>query len=70
MKKAACPMCEQPTTQHGTTAFAPFCSQRCADLDLGRWLKGSYTIAVPSSPDEAESLPTASSENPDEYDEN
>jgi hypothetical protein len=24
--------------------FAPFCSQRCADLDLGRWLKGSYVV--------------------------
>jgi len=24
--------------------FHPFCSGRCADVDLGRWLKGSYTI--------------------------
>ena len=24
--------------------FKPFCSKRCADVDLGRWLKGSYAI--------------------------
>lgn len=61
-----CPICEQPTDQHGTMAFKPFCCQRCADLDLGRWLKGSYSVAVPASPDEAEGLPT----NTDEDDEN
>ena len=25
--------------------FSPFCSKRCADVDLGRWLKGGYAIA-------------------------
>jgi uncharacterized protein len=30
--------------------YRPFCSRRCADIDLGRWLKGSYTI--PTAPDE------------------
>jgi len=24
--------------------FHPFCSKRCADIDLGRWLKGGYAI--------------------------
>jgi len=24
--------------------FRPFCSKRCADIDLGRWLKGTYII--------------------------
>ncbi|HEY2070728.1 MAG TPA: DNA gyrase inhibitor YacG [Rhizomicrobium sp.] len=24
--------------------FRPFCSKRCADVDLARWLKGSYAI--------------------------
>jgi uncharacterized protein len=33
--------------------YKPFCSARCADIDLGRWLKGSYVI--PGEPvDEAE----------------
>ena len=24
--------------------YKPFCSKRCADIDLGRWLKGGYAI--------------------------
>ena len=39
---AQCPMCEEQTQQ----AYRPFCSRRCADLDLARWFNGSY--AVPS----------------------
>jgi endogenous inhibitor of DNA gyrase (YacG/DUF329 family) len=36
----ACPICRKPTDQ----AYAPFCSKRCADVDLQRWLTGSYVI--------------------------
>lgn len=36
-----CPICRQPTDQK----YRPFCSSRCADIDLGRWLKGGYSIA-------------------------
>jgi endogenous inhibitor of DNA gyrase (YacG/DUF329 family) len=39
---ASCPICSKPTQ----TAFAPFCSKRCADLDLGKWLKGDYSVPV------------------------
>lgn len=36
-----CPICrKQPTV-----AYRPFCSKRCADIDLGRWVTGSYVIA-------------------------
>ncbi|MEX3014746.1 DNA gyrase inhibitor YacG [Gymnodinialimonas hymeniacidonis] len=38
-----CPICEKESAQ----AYRPFCSRRCADVDLGRWLNGSY--AVPST---------------------
>ncbi len=37
-----CPICKDETA----TDHSPFCSRRCADVDLGRWLNGSY--AVPS----------------------
>jgi len=37
-----CPICGKPRADR----FRPFCSKRCADLDLGRWLKGSYAIPV------------------------
>ena len=39
----ACPMCEKDTDPK----YRPFCSKRCADLDLGKWLAGSY--AIPSA---------------------
>ncbi|RYE34526.1 MAG: DNA gyrase inhibitor YacG [Hyphomicrobiales bacterium] len=35
-----CPICAKPAVAR----FKPFCSPRCADVDLGRWLKGSYVI--------------------------
>ncbi|WP_093252442.1 DNA gyrase inhibitor YacG [Rubrimonas cliftonensis] len=40
----ACPICGQP--RHAR--FRPFCSRRCADLDLVKWLKGDY--AAPGEP--------------------
>lgn len=43
-----CPVCKKPSVQ----AFHPFCSSRCADVDLGRWLNGSYVI--PATEDEEE----------------
>jgi len=36
-----CPICRKPVE---TRDFRPFCSKRCADVDLGRWLKGGYAI--------------------------
>jgi hypothetical protein len=35
-----CPICGKPSQQR----FHPFCSKRCADIDLSRWLGGSYAI--------------------------
>jgi len=35
-----CPICGKPTV----AASRPFCSQRCADVDLGRWLTEQYRV--------------------------
>ena len=44
-----CPICEKETD----AKYKPFCSRRCADVDLGKWLTGSY--ALPSTdPDDVE----------------
>jgi endogenous inhibitor of DNA gyrase (YacG/DUF329 family) len=40
MSTASCPICGKPLDP----AFRPFCSKRCADLDLHRWLAGRYAI--------------------------
>lgn len=39
----SCPICQRKTVAE----FRPFCSKRCADVDLARWMTGSY--AVPSN---------------------
>jgi endogenous inhibitor of DNA gyrase (YacG/DUF329 family) len=35
--------------------FKPFCSRRCADVDLARWLKGGYAIPAQERTTEAPS---------------
>jgi endogenous inhibitor of DNA gyrase (YacG/DUF329 family) len=49
-----CPICGKPRSE----TYDPFCSKRCADVDLHRWLKGSYVIpgggAKPEPGDEEE----------------
>jgi hypothetical protein len=40
MSARACPICGKPATE----LFRPFCSSRCADVDLNRWLTGAYSI--------------------------
>jgi endogenous inhibitor of DNA gyrase (YacG/DUF329 family) len=35
-----CAICSKPIDP----LFRPFCSKRCADIDLNRWLKGNYAI--------------------------
>lgn len=36
----ACPICGKDAVH----AYRPFCSKRCADVDLARWLRGDYVI--------------------------
>jgi endogenous inhibitor of DNA gyrase (YacG/DUF329 family) len=43
-----CPICGKPSSQE----HYPFCSKRCADIDLNRWLSGAYVI--PAKPEEDE----------------
>jgi endogenous inhibitor of DNA gyrase (YacG/DUF329 family) len=44
----ACPLCGKAADAH----YRPFCSKRCADIDLNRWLGGVY--AIPSKEEEEE----------------
>ena len=39
---AKCPVCGKPAQAE----YRPFCSARCADVDLNRWLSGTYAIPV------------------------
>jgi endogenous inhibitor of DNA gyrase (YacG/DUF329 family) len=46
MSGPKCPICGRPSDPR----LKPFCSRRCADVDLQRWLSGRY--AVPAEEDE------------------
>lgn len=48
----SCPIC----AREKDAKYAPFCSRRCADIDLGKWLNGSYAIpaAVTDAEDEGD----------------
>ena len=47
--KARCPICNKPAVPD----HAPFCSVRCAEVDLGRWLKGVYRVPTDEAPPDA-----------------
>ena len=46
--KGRCPVCDAPSKHH----YRPFCSRRCQDMDLGRWLRGAYRIPTEEAPAE------------------
>ncbi|MGE0626513.1 MAG: DNA gyrase inhibitor YacG [Hyphomicrobiaceae bacterium] len=47
-RSARCPICGAPTE----ASYRPFCSRRCADVDLSRWLRGGYAIPGRADVDE------------------
>lgn len=46
-KRLQCPICGKPTADE----YKPFCSKRCADVDLNRWLGEAYRIPAEEAPD-------------------
>jgi hypothetical protein len=43
-----CPICGKPADP----VAKPFCSKRCADIDLNRWLSGVYAVPAKEEEDE------------------
>ena len=43
IKTHKCPICNRIFTEK---KYAPFCSKRCADIDLARWFNGSYAVPL------------------------
>jgi uncharacterized protein len=54
-----CVICGKPQAE----GLAPFCSRRCADVDLNRWLTGVY--AIPSAEEDQEPSPDSVSKDRD-----
>ena len=50
-----CPICRRALGEEAQEKrFHPFCSKRCANVDLGRWLKGNYAIPAVEADEESE----------------
>jgi len=54
MTTGTCPICRKPADP----ALRPFCSKRCADVDLQRWFTGRYAIPA-SATEESDEVPDA-----------
>jgi uncharacterized protein len=49
-RTGTCPICQK----EASASHKPFCSTRCKDVDLGRWLNGGYAIPAVEPPDEGD----------------
>ncbi|MBF9043719.1 DNA gyrase inhibitor YacG [Rhodobacterales bacterium HKCCE4037] len=55
-----CPICDKEPVK----AYHPFCSRRCADVDLGRWLNESYAVPSTDPEDVEQALEEAAKSEP------
>jgi uncharacterized protein len=55
-----CPICKAPAEAQNR----PFCSARCADVDLSRWLRGAYVISGELDDDEDGDAPASAGQEP------
>ena len=53
MTERRCPICGRPAELD----HSPFCSRRCADVDLQRWFSGAYAVPGGKSEADEDSLP-------------
>ena len=53
MNDGTCVICGRPVAD----AMKPFCSKRCKNVDLRRWLGGHYRIETDEEPDPGEPIP-------------
>ncbi|ANT59591.1 MULTISPECIES: DNA gyrase inhibitor YacG [Roseobacteraceae] len=54
----SCPICAKPTDPK----YRPFCSKRCADVDLAKWMTGSYAVPSTDPQDVEEAIEAAERE--------
>ena len=59
-----CPTCGKPADPK----YKPFCRKRCADIDLNRWLSGSYVIPAEPVEDDLEDGPPKPGQREDDED--
>ena len=65
MTSPACPICGRPLALGTDRSAVPFCSMRCRQIDLGRWLGERYRIAEPLDADPEAVEPAEAAAAPD-----
>ncbi len=55
---SGCPICSKPTDK----AYRPFCSKRCADVDLQKWFTGGYAIPAVEDDEDPDLVPRETDE--------
>ena len=53
VRQVPCPSCDEPSVFARSNRWRPFCSPRCADVDLGAWASEGYSVAAPPSSEDA-----------------
>ncbi len=48
-----CPIC----ARESEAKYRPFCSKRCADVDLGKWMTGGYAIPAVATDEDEDDTP-------------
>jgi uncharacterized protein len=61
---AVCPICQKPAAARPHNPSAPFCSPRCRQLDLGRWLGEEYRVQEQPPDGERAPVPEDDGEEP------
>lgn len=51
-EKSRCRICKEHVDHNN--AHYPFCSERCKQVDLGRWAAGTYVVSRPASDEEVQ----------------
>lgn len=64
-----CPICQKtvPPASDPNSAFAPFCSRRCKEVDLARWCDGRYAIVETVDPSRLTNSPGNEPDLDDEF---
>jgi uncharacterized protein len=59
LRVVPCPRCGRPAVFAATNRWRPFCSERCAAVDLGAWASEAYRVEdkTPSEPEGLQGSP-------------
>ena len=60
-----CPICKKPSSGRATNPSYPFCSPRCRQVALGKWLGEEYRVADRPSDEAEDELPSLDAPDPD-----